>query len=89
MVNAEELWAGVREQLLQQFAAYGINQADDEMMNDMVDRFMKREDEVRKVNDELYDRKVMELFKEKYTLVANEVNSEEFYESLSRQHIAA
>ncbi|MCF8256341.1 MAG: trigger factor [Flavobacteriales bacterium] len=89
MVNAEELRAGVREQLLQQFAAYGINQADDAMMDDMVDRFLKREDEVRKVNDELYDRKVLELFKEKFTLVANEVSSEEFYESLSQQHITA
>jgi trigger factor len=89
MVNAEELRAGVREQLLQQFAAYGIHQADEDMMNDMVNRFMKREDEVRKVNDELYDRKVMALFKEKFTLVANEVNSEEFYESLSKAHIAA
>jgi hypothetical protein len=54
-----------------------------------VNRFMKREDEVRKVNDELYDRKVMALFKEKFTLVANEVNSEEFYEALSKAHIAA
>jgi trigger factor len=89
VVNAEELRAGVREQLLQQFAAYGIHQADEAMMNDMVDRFMKREDEVRKVNDELYDRKVLELFKEKFTLVANEVTSEEFYESLSKQHITA
>lgn len=89
MVNAEELRAGVREQLLQQFAAYGIHQADEEMMNDMVNRFMKREDEVRKVNDELYDRKVMALFKEKFTLVASEVTSEEFYESLSKAHMAA
>jgi trigger factor len=88
-VNAEELRAGVREQMIQQFKAYGINQADEEMVNGMVDTFMKREDEVRKVNDELYDRKVLELFKEKYTLVANEVNSEEFYESLSRQQITA
>lgn len=88
-VDADELKAGVRQQLLQQFAAYGIHQADDEMMNDMVDRFMKNQDEVRKVNDELYDRKVLELFKEKFTLVANEVNSEEFYESLSRENIEA
>lgn len=89
MVDAEELRSGVREQLLQQFAAYGIHQADEDMMNDMVDRFMKREDEVRKVNDELYDRKVVELFKEKFTLEANEVSSEEFYGLLTKSHITA
>jgi len=88
-VDADELKAGIREQLLRQFAAYGIHQADNEMMDDMVKRFMEREDEVRKVNDELYDRKVMALFKEKYTLVANEVSSEEFYESLSKERITA
>jgi trigger factor len=88
-VDADELKAGIREQLLRQFAAYGIHQADNEMMDDMVKRFMEREDEVRKVNDELYDRKVMTLFKEKYTLVANEVSSEEFYDSLSKERMTA
>ena len=88
-VDADELKAGIREQLLRQFAAYGIHQADNEMMDDMVKRFMEREDEVRKVNDELYDRKVMGLFKEKFTLVANEVSSQEFYESLSKEHMTA
>jgi trigger factor len=88
-VDADEVKAGVRQQLLRQFAAYGIHQADDEMMDGMVERFLKNEDEVRKVNDELYDRKVMALFKEKFTLVANEVSSEEFYESLSQENIAA
>lgn len=88
-VDADELKDGIRQQLQRQFAAYGIHQADNEMMDDMVKRFMEREDEVRQVNDELYDRKVLVLFKEKFTLVANEVSSEEFYESLSKEHLTA
>ena len=85
-VNAEELKAGVRQQLLRQFAHYGIQQADDEMMDEMVEKFMKREDEVRKMNDQLYDQKVMELFKSKATLNEKKVSSEEFYEMLSKEN---
>lgn len=85
-VTSDELKAGVREQLQQQFAYYGMQQADDEMMNDMVEKFMKREDEVRKVSDQLYDAKVMELFKSKANLNEKKITSEKFYEILSKQN---
>jgi len=86
-VSSDELKAGIREQLQQQFAYYGMQQADDEMMTDMVEKFLKREDEVRKMNDQLYDQKVMELFKEKAKLIEKKVNSEKFYEMLSAENI--
>lgn len=85
-VSQDELKEGVRAQLRQQFAQYGIQQADDEMMNDMVDKFMKREDEVRKVNDQLYDNKVMEFFKSQATLKEKKTTSEKFYEELAKQN---
>ena len=86
-VSSDELKSGIREQLQQQFAYYGMQQADDEMMTDMVDKFLKREDEVRKMNDQLYDQKVMELFKEKAKLNEKKVNSDKFYEMLSAENI--
>lgn len=85
-VSHEELKDGIRQQLKQQFAYYGMLQADDEMMDDMVLKFMKREDEVRKMSDQLYDEKVMEFFKEKATLNDKKVNSEQFYESLAKEN---
>lgn len=85
-VTQDELKEGVRAQLRQQFAQYGIQQADDEMMNDMVEKFMKREDEVRKVNDQLYDNKVMEFFKSQATLKEKKTTSEKFYEELAEQN---
>ncbi|MCB0754203.1 MAG: trigger factor [Flavobacteriales bacterium] len=85
-VSHDELKEGVREQLRAQFAQYGIQQADDEMMNDMVEKFMKREDEVRRVNDQLYDNKVMEFFKSKATLNEKKTTSEKFYEELAKQN---
>lgn len=85
-VTADELKAGIRQQLLQQFAHYGIQQADDEMMDGMVEKFLKREDEVRKMRDQLYDQKVMEFFKSKATLNEKKVGSEEFYEMLSKEN---
>lgn len=85
-VTQEELKEGVREQLRQQFAYYGMQQADDEMMEDMVQKFLQREDEVRKVNDQLYDEKVMEFFKEKATLKEVKTTSEKFYEALAKDN---
>jgi trigger factor len=85
-VSQDELKEGVREQLRAQFAQYGIQQADDEMMDDMVEKFMKREEEVRRVNDQLYDNKVMEFFKSKATLNEKKTTSEKFYEELAKQN---
>lgn len=85
-VTEEELKDGVRAQLRQQFAAYGIQQADDDMMEDMVKKFMERQDEVRKVNDQLYDDKVMAYFKEQATLTEKKVDSEKFYEMLAKEN---
>jgi trigger factor len=85
-VSQDELKEGVREQVRAQFAQYGIQQADDEMMDDMVEKFMKREEEVRRVNDQLYDNKVMEFFKSKATLNEKRTTSEKFYEELAKQN---
>jgi len=85
-VSEDELKEGVREQLRAQFAQYGIQQADDEMMEDMVKKFMQRQDEVRKVNDQLYDDKVMAYFKEQASLNEKKTTSEKFYEELAKQN---
>lgn len=85
-VSADELKEGIRQQLKQQFAYYGMMQADDEMMDDMVMKFMKREEEVRKMNDQILDEKVMEFFKLKATLNDRKTNSEEFYRSLANEN---
>ena len=85
-VDMAELKAGIRAQLLQQFAQYGMQQADDAMMDEMVDKFMKREDEVRRMNDQLYDQKVMGLFKSMATLTEKKVSSEKFYEMVSQEN---
>lgn len=86
-VTSDELRDGVRAQLHQQFAYYGMQQADDEIMDDMVEKFMKRQDEVRKLNDQLYDQKVMELFKSKAHLNEKKVSSEKFYEMLAKENV--
>lgn len=85
-VSNDELKEGVRAQLRQQFAYYGMQQADDEMMEDMVQKFMQRQDEVRKINDQLYDQKVMDYFKEKATLKETKTTSEKFYEMLAKDN---
>lgn len=85
-VSHDELKEGVRDQLRQQFAYYGMQQADDEMMEDMVQKFMQRQEEVKKINDQLYDQKVMEFFKDKATLSESKTTSEKFYEMLAKEN---
>ncbi len=85
-VTLDDLKAGIRAQLLQQFAYYGMQQADDEMVDGMVEKFLKQESEVRKMNNQLYDQKVMELFKSKANLNEKKVSSEKFYEMLSQEN---
>ena len=85
-VSHDELKDGIREQLRQQFAYYGMLQADDEMMEDMVQKFMQRQEEVKKINDQLYDQKVMEFFKDKASLSELKTTSEKFYEMLAKEN---
>lgn len=85
-MTLDDLKAGIRAQLLQQFAYYGMQQADDEMVDGMVEKFLKQESEVRKMNNQLYDQKVMELFKSKANLNEKKVSSEKFYEMLSQEN---
>lgn len=84
-VSEEELKEGVGHHVRRQFAQYGINQADDEMMNEMVENFMKREEEVRKVNEVLYDQKILAHLKSKYDLKEKTMNSEDFYAMLQKE----
>jgi trigger factor len=79
LVSNAELREGAFNHLKQQFAAYGLPLTDSEMVKEMVESFMKREDEVRRLNEELYDQKVMQLCKERFKLNEKVVNSEEFY----------
>jgi hypothetical protein len=47
---------------------------------------MERQDEVRKVNDQLYDDKVMAYFKNEATLKEKKIDSEKFYEQLAKEN---
>lgn len=85
-VSEEELKEGIRAQLRQQFAQYGMGEVEDEMLEDMVGRFMQNQDQVQKVNEQLYDDKVMAYFKEKAELKDKEVDSEKFYETLAKEN---
>lgn len=77
-LTLDEVKEGVKDHLRAQFAQYGIHQATDEMMGDMVNRFMKREDEVRRVSEELMNRKVLGVFKESFSFDEKVVSADEF-----------
>lgn len=84
-VNEEELKEGIRQDVLRQFAQFGMPDPGQEVMDGMIKRFMESKDEVRKVNDKLYDDKTLALYKEKFKIEKVEVTQEEFYNLAAAQ----
>ncbi len=77
-VTDEEIRGYIRSNLLRQVSQ---EFADPEMMkkyDSIVDAFMQNKEQVQQINDQLYNAKLMGLFKEKLTLKPVEVTYEEF-----------
>jgi trigger factor len=70
----------------QQMAQYGQPDPDEETLNDFVKRIASNQDELKKVYDQLFDVKVMELLKDKLTLKEKEVNFDEFVNEMTEKY---
>jgi trigger factor len=77
-VKTEEVVAYLKDYMRIQLKQYGQENPDDEILNDFVNRIMTNKDEVKKVYDQLFDTKILELFKEKLKLDEKEVTFDEF-----------
>jgi len=60
----------------------------DKRMDGVVDNYMQNKEEVQKISDQIFDQRVIELFKEKLNVVEKEVSYDEFVSILkeSQQH---
>ncbi|MBC8316185.1 MAG: trigger factor [Bacteroidetes bacterium] len=85
-VTDEEIRGYIRTHLLRQVSQ---EFADPEMMkkyDSIVDAFMQNKEQVKQINDQLYNAKLMSLFREKLTLKPVEVTYEEFIKLVSAKH---
>jgi trigger factor len=83
-VTEDEIKAHVRSFISgQYFGGMEQNEAFESSLNGIVDNVMKNEEEVRKINDQLYDNKILMLFKESLSLNIQTMPLEDFIKKAS------
>jgi trigger factor len=79
-VTAEEATEQVKNMLRANYAKYGRNpdEVSDDELNDTAKRILGKEEEAKKVFEDLYGQKLMVLYRSKFTITPKEVSYEEF-----------
>lgn len=70
----------------QQLRQYGQQNPDEEVLNDFVKRIASNQEELKKVYDQLFEVKVLELLKEKLTLNEKELTFDEFVAEMTEKY---
>lgn len=79
-VTADEAKEHVKEILKDNFRKYGRNpdEVSENELNDTAERVLKKEDEAKKIFENLYSRKLMTLYRSKFSITPKNVSYEEF-----------
>jgi trigger factor len=85
-VTEEEIRGYIRSYMLRQVSQEFVDPEMAKKYESIVDAFMQNKEQVQKINDQLFDAKLMGLFKEKVTLKPVEVSYEEFITLVSARH---
>ena len=83
-VTPDDVKAHVRSFISgQYFGAMEQNEAMEESLNGIVDNVMKNQEEVKKIYDQLYDNKILQLFKERLSLDEETLSMDDFIKKAS------
>ncbi len=77
-VEFPEIQERVKANIKTQFASFGQQEIDDKMLDQFAQNFLQKEEEVRKVYDQLLDEKLMAFYKGNVKLQEKEVSFDEF-----------
>ncbi len=77
-VSSEDAAAHIRKLISEQYKRYNKQDIGEEELEESVKRILANEEETKRVFDQLYGNKIVELFKNKFSLEAKEVSFEEF-----------
>lgn len=77
-VKFEDLKAFAKERIKEQMAQFGQMNPEDKELEDIAARILSRQDEVKRLSEQLMNQKLLELYKEKVNLKEKEVTYEEF-----------
>jgi trigger factor len=84
-VSDEEVKAYIKEFILGQYFPKSEDEEQDKRLDSIVDTIMKNEKEVKRIYDEMYDKKMIELFKDKVITNAKNITFEEFVKLVERK----
>lgn len=79
-VSQEEIRQEAANSLIQRFKMYGINDIPEVYLNKYIDEVLKKSDELEKILDSAYNKKVVEWVIEQVRVEDREITTEEFYE---------
>lgn len=68
----------VKENIKAQFASFGQQEVEDQMLDQFAQNFLQKEEEVRKVYDQLFDERMADFYKNNVKLQEKEVTFDEF-----------
>ncbi|WP_029033203.1 trigger factor [Salinimicrobium terrae] len=77
-VKFEDLKAFAKDRIREQMAQFGQMNPEDKELDDIAARILSRQDEVKRLSEQLMNQKLLELYKEKVNLEEKEVTYEEF-----------
>lgn len=77
-VKFEDLKAFAKERIKEQMAQFGQMNPEEKELDDIAARILSRQDEVKRLSEQLMNQKLLELYKEKVNLEEKEVTYEEF-----------
>jgi trigger factor len=80
-VENQEVIEHTKQLIIEQFGKYNPSAISDEELNQTVQRVLSNQDEAKKIYEKLYGQKVMNLFKEKFTIENKEVPYDDFFKT--------
>jgi trigger factor len=80
-----EVKSYIKEFVLGQYFPKSEDEEQDKRLDSIVDTIMKNEKEVKRIYDEMYDKKMITLFKEKVNTTAKDITFEEFVKLVERK----
>lgn len=84
-VKQEDVMAHTKSLIVQNFAQYGQPAPEDKKLDEIAAQVLGNEEERKKVYNQLYDEKTMNLYKERFKLVDKTVTYDEFVKLASEQ----
>ncbi|MAO71952.1 MAG: trigger factor [Flavobacteriales bacterium] len=84
-VDSKEVESHTKSLITMQMNQYGQPAPEDDKMNEIVANILAKEDERKKIYDQLYDIKTLEVYKEKFKLIEKAIAYEDFVKLASKK----